>query len=100
MMEKINQQGKRTRLGDAPVNISAPDGIVVDLDLLVTTPGQTEFNIFEMPDPEDTHELLINGLTYFEGSYSLGTSGPNTILIWGNLFPLGITDEIKFRKFK
>jgi hypothetical protein len=96
-MEKVNQAGKRRRLDDAPNPVTA-EIAVEDLTLTVTVNGQTEFNIFVTPI-DDKHELIVNGHLYFLGDYSIGMSGLNVVLIWGNSFQLTTTDTLKFRKY-
>ena len=74
--------------------VNKPD----EMQLNVTTEGQTVFNIYTMPNAKTV--LDINGITYFQDmDYSIGTDGVNVILTWNNSFSLSIMDMIILLKF-
>lgn len=68
-----------------------------DVELVVTTEGQTVFNIF---NPIAKSELFIGELIFFENkSYLIQEILGAWKLIWLEEFPLSTTDYLRFRKY-
>lgn len=73
-------------------------GTYVDVELLVTVDGQTEFNIFTEPMLSN---LYINDSIFFKDkSYQIQNILGNWKLIWLGEFQLTTTDLLIFRKIE
>jgi hypothetical protein len=88
VVQEVGAQGPK---GDPGISI-------IDLALNVSSNGQTQFNIFQLPT--GNHVLLIDGIEYyFNDSYTITQSGGNTYLNWLGEFQLTTTDKLIFRKY-
>jgi hypothetical protein len=66
-----------------------------ELDLMVTTDGQTVFNVFQNITNSN---LNINGADYYQNHYyTISFNAPNWQLVWNNQFELETTDKIKLK---
>ena len=85
LREFIPIKGEKGEKGDAAVS---------NVELIVETNGQTQFNVFANPT---LHALIVNGVEYH--SYTLQQVSGNWRLLWAGTFSFTTTDTLIFRIF-